>query len=577
MSRSCLLLTLLPLCLLGVTGVAEDTESPTPALRRPIGLLMMGDMVLVTERSRIAVVDPAARRVEYELKTGRNNSVVSSTPDGRRIVVADEEANEVVAFEFSQGQTKESARRKVGMTPVGVQVHPDGRRASVSCLWPRQLWLIDVTTDGSPTKIDLPFAPRQQLLSPDGAKLIVADSFGGKIALVDVERRVLESVRDLADVHNIRGLAWSRDGKGLWLTHQILHSQGHPNPGEIRAGSVVSNHLRKLSKATVLDPRADLLRDELIYSLGDIERGAGDPSAVAELGDGRLLITLAGINELLIGRPERVLWNRIDVGRRPTALAVDEGRQRAYVANTFDDSISVVDLRTSKVEATIPLGPPRKSLSPEQRGEIAFFDARHSLDGWYSCHSCHTDGHTCGRLNDNFTDGSFGTPKRVLTLRGVKDTGPWAWSGQMADLETQVRNSLRSTMQGPAPSTQLVADITAYLRTLPPAPSVLDTRGTVDADIYKRGRKIFTREKCASCHSPPTYTTPKTYDVGLRDEVGGTHFNPPSLRGVSQGGPYFHDNRAATLEDVFVRYRHQLAGKLTEQELGDLLHFLRSQ
>jgi YVTN family beta-propeller protein len=576
MLRHCLLLAALPLCLFGAFGVADDAETPTSTLRRPIELLRVGDKLVVVERNRIVVLNPATQQVENEVKTGRKNSAAASTPDGKQIVIADEEANEVVAFEFTSGQPREFARRKVGMTPVGIQLHPDGRRASVSCLWPRQTWLIDLKIDGSPTKIDLPFAPRQQLLSPDGTKLIVADAFAGKIALVDFERRVLESVRDLADVHNIRGFAWSRDGKGLWLTHQILHSQGHPNPGEIRAGSVVSNHLRKLSKATVLDARTDLLRDELIYSLGDIERGAGDPAALAELGDGRLLITLAGINEFLIGRPERVLWNRVDVGRRPTALVVEENRQRAYVANTFDDSISVIDLRMSKVEATIPLGPLRKSSSPEERGEIAFFDARHSLDGWYSCHSCHTDGHTSGRLNDNFTDGSFGTPKRVLTLRGVKDTGPWAWSGQMADLETQVRNSLRSTMQGPTPSKELVADLTAYLRSLPPAPSVLEARGTIDADAFKRGRKIFTREKCASCHSPPTYTTPKTYDVGLRDEVGGTHFNPPSLRGVSQGGPFFHDNRAATLEDVFRRYRHQLAGKLTEQELQDLLHFLRS-
>ena len=57
-----------------------------------------------------------------------------------------------------------------------------------------------------------------------------------------------------------------------------------------------------------------------------------------------------------------------------------------------------------------------------------------------------------GRLNDNLTDGSFGTPKRVLSLLGVKDTGPWAWNGHMKDLETQVRTSLKSTMQGPTPT-----------------------------------------------------------------------------------------------------------------------------
>ncbi|HKB37067.1 MAG TPA: hypothetical protein VKD72_11475, partial [Gemmataceae bacterium] len=60
------------------------------------------------------------------------------------------------------------------------------------------------------------------------------------------------------------------------------------------------------------------------------------------------------------------------------------------------------------------------------------------------------------------------------------------------------------------------------------------------------------------------------------DEVGNTHFNPPSLRGVSQGGPYFHDGRAATLDEVFTRHRHQLRAALTGGDLQDLLAFLRT-
>jgi cytochrome c peroxidase len=215
-------------------------------------------------------------------------------------------------------------------------------------------------------------------------------------------------------------------------------------------------------------------------------------------------------------------------------------------------------------------------LQPHQRGELLFFDARLSFESWYSCHSCHTDGHTNGRLNDNFTDGSFGTPKRVLSLLGVKDTGPWAWNGRMKDLESQIRTSLKSTMQGPEPDPGQVSDLAAFLHTLAPPPSVPLARGTLEPEAIKRGQRILNRQKCAVCHTPPTYTSAKTYDVGLRDEAGGTHFNPPSLRGLSQGGPYFHDNRAQTLEEVFSRHGHQLAGRLTPQEMSDLLRFLES-
>ena len=98
----------------------------------------------------------------------------------------------------------------------------------------------------------------------------------------------------------------------------------------------------------------------------------------------------------------------------------------------------------------------------------------------------------------------------------------------------------------------------------------------MDQEAYKRGGKIFARHKCATCHTPPLYTSAKTYDIGLRDEAGEKNFNPPSLRGLSQAGPYFHDNRAQTLEEVFTRHRHQLSAPLSSQELSDLLHFLGS-
>jgi YVTN family beta-propeller protein len=254
---------------------------------------------------------------------------------------------------------------------------------------------------------------------------------------------------------------------------------------------------------------------------------------------------------------------------------VDEKQRRVYVANTFSDSISVVDLHEAKVVAEIALGP-AVQLSSAQRGEVLFHDARLSQDAWFSCHSCHVDGHTSGQLNDNFTDGSFGTPKRVLSLLGAADTGPWAWGGHIETLEDQTRRSITGTMQGKAPTADQVRDLVSYLRTLPAPPPLAKARNTVEPDAVQRGRKVFVRHKCNTCHTPPTYTSAKAYDVGLKEEGGAGHYNPPSLRGVSQGGPYFHDGRARTLADVFTRVRHQLADDLSAEELADLLRFLGS-
>ena len=40
---------------------------------------------------------------------------------------------------------------------------------------------------------------------------------------------------------------------------------------------------------------------------------------------------------------------------------------------------------------SIPLGGSEQPSS-ERQGEAIFYDARRSLDQWYSCHSCHYDG-----------------------------------------------------------------------------------------------------------------------------------------------------------------------------------------
>jgi mono/diheme cytochrome c family protein len=164
----------------------------------------------------------------------------------------------------------------------------------------------------------------------------------------------------------------------------------------------------------------------------------------------------------------------------------------------------------------------------------------------------------------------------VLSLLGVKDTGPWAWNGKMPELAKQIRKSLLTTMHGPEPAAEQVEAIEAFLRTLPPPPPLFRPTTAEEEAAVRRGREMFERQDCGRCHAPPSYTSAKAYSVGLVDEVGNTHFNPPSLRGVGQGGPYFHDNRAATLEEVFTRHRHQVQGKLSETELADMLAFLRS-
>jgi cytochrome c peroxidase len=292
--------------------------------------------------------------------------------------------------------------------------------------------------------------------------------------------------------------------------------------------------------------------------------------------DGTAIVAISGVGKVTFGKEGDFGLHRHDVGACPTAVAASNVHRRAFVANTLGDSVSVIDMVEKAVIGEISLGPMRE-LTLAERGEALFRSGKLSHDGWMTCQTCHTDGHSTGALNDNFSDKSFGAPKRVLSLLGVKDTAPYAWNGKTESLEDQIRRSVEVTMQGPKLDDEQVAALAAYLRTLELPTPVAKLRGAEDLESIARGAALFETLECATCHAGPAYTTPETYDVGLVDKEGNSHFNPPSLRGVGQRDPLFHDGSAASLEEVFVKHGHQLEGRtLTEAELRDLVAFLRS-
>jgi cytochrome c peroxidase len=424
--------------------------------------------------------------------------------------------------------------------------------------------------------MDLPFCPRELVASRDGSKVLVADAFGGKLALVDWQSRSLESVRSLP-VHNMRGLALSADGSTLVVAHQMLNPRARTTFDDIHWGLLISNHLRVLRVDAVFRPGADLQKGSGLFELGDVGSGAADPSGLVVDSLGRLIIALGGVNEAAITRGPGQPLHRVMVGDRPGAMALTRDGKLVCVANSLDDSVSVIDIDSGRISATIALGP-NLGLSLADRGERLFFDGRLSHDGWMSCHSCHTDGHSCGLKSDTLGDGSYGAAKQIPSLLGVSRTGPWTWTGAMERLENQVRASIQTTMRGPKPSPtvdQLEA-LTAYLQSLRPLSPELTGVERTSGAATSRGHALFRSQKCDACHAPPEYTSPGRFDVGVTDEVGNRRFNPPSLRGVSRREPLLHDGRASTLEDLFERDRHPRDSGLTTQEIRDLVAFLRT-
>jgi YVTN family beta-propeller protein len=272
---------------------------------------------------------------------------------------------------------------------------------------------------------------------------------------------------------------------------------------------------------------------------------------------------------------------RIPLGGRPMTVRVGPDNL-VYVANYLLNAVQVIDPARRTVVRTIALGGPAEP-SLARRGEAIFYDGRRSLDQWYSCHSCHYDGHTNSVTMDTLNDGRFGNYKVVLSLRNVVHTGPWTWHGWQTDLAAGVKKSLVDTMLGPKPTDDDVKAMVAYLGTLDPPPNPNRTPDGGLTEAAKRGEAVFNERKagCARCHPGPYYTDGKVHEVGT-GEPGDAYkgFNPPSLIGIFDRPFFLHDGRAKSLEDLLTGPHNpdQLnsRGSLTKDELDDLIAYLKS-
>ena len=119
-----------------------------------------------------------------------------------------------------------------------------------------------------------------------------------------------------------------------------------------------------------------------------------------------------------------------------------------------------------------------------------------------------------------------------------------------------------------------------------PAPK--PPKGSFDEGAAERGKELFAGQaKCATCHVPPLFTEPG-WNLHTPEEIGVDDFQAsrapdkryrtPPLKGLwthTKGG-YFHDGRFSTLGEVVQHYNGFLGLGLSDQQVHDLVEYLKS-
>jgi hypothetical protein len=460
-------------------------------------------------------------------------------------------------------------------------------------------------------RVAVPREPFAAALTPDGKKLYVCnllptgpandEQSAASISVIDTDAaKVVATIEMPNGTTGLRGICMSPDGSHAYAVH-ILARYQMPTT-QLERGWMNTN---ALSIVNVVDDK--LLNTVL---LDDVELGAANPWAVACTADGKCIaVTHAGTHEVsLIDRDalhgrlntaaqgQRVtevtssaadvpndlsflpgIRRRVPIaGNGPRAIAL--AGSKVFAAEYFSDSVSAFDAAEAKPAVTaLKLGP---DVAPtaERRGEMLFSDAMMCFQQWQSCISCHPDARADAINWDLLNDG-IGNSKNTKSMLLSHQTPPVMSLGVRDNAEIAVRAGMKFIQFVLRPEEDAAA-LDAYLKSMKPVPSPHLVDGKL-SNSAERGKDVFERAGCASCHSGALYTNLKKFnlDTGTEQDAG-KPFDTPSLIEAWRTAPYLHDGRAADMMELLTKYnpgdKHGNTSGLSEQELKDLVEFLLS-
>lgn len=584
-------------------SVAKTEAEPH---RSPVALAVSSDgsRVLTANQTSgtVSLVDPVSRRVIAEMETGDKPAGVAWSADGKRAVVSHWYGYDVAVLDVGPETLEVVGRVEVGPEPRGVVMSPDGMTAYVAVGVANEVAKVDLAGPSVTGRVAVGREPRGLAITRDGAKLLVGNARSKDLSVIDTGKFEVERTLKVDGV-NLRQVAIDPEGKFGYVANMRNRRMATVDRN-IDLGWVLGQRLTRVPM--------DGSEEFSTQSLDPQGKAAGDAHGMAVSGDGKYLaISCGGTHEVMILRTDmgRLPWRfggsrdlihesllvndgkfrRIDTGGRPTELAFGPDGKTLFVANYLGDALQVIDAEKGQVVGEVGLGGPSE-ISLARKGEILFHAAERSFNQWYSCNTCHSDGHLNGEDFDTMNDGwhdysSMPTKshKQVPTLRGVVKTGPWTWHGWQTSLDDAVNESFTKSMQGRKASKEDTEAMVAYLATLDHPRNPYRTADGGLTEAAKRGEEVFRSPKaaCNTCHSGPEFTDGKVHEAGLeeaRDVYRG--YNPPSLVGQYDQDPYLHDGRAKTLYETLVGGHAPDAvtglGELTEEETRDLVEYLKS-
>ena len=554
-------------------------------------------------------------QAELDIGAGASQLVIDDKSD--RAFVADRSGDRIVVVDLADGDLIKVDSFSTKAEPFGLALSPDGRTLLVTTVADKTLTAIDVATGVASWNLELGPEPRGVAISPQGHEAMVTflttgvvarvDLSGAqpKMAFVSIDPGVRQSNPNANPGQPAVDPALSDEGKSFarnafaatYIGHNIAvvpHQLSTPHLATSEFEVESSGYGGGNGFTSPINHRLAFLATPDAGETGGVKTamastnlhqpralaydGSSDTLYVAGFGSDDVL-AVANVSQASVHSTwQHSINDGSGGGCGPNGLAVDpdDGHVLVFCSLTR----KVVRLSGDPASANAPTVVAHSSelaqsrLSPEaQAGRELFRRGRsHQIStfGAMACESCHPEVRADG-LSWRLQGKNLQTP--FLNGRINDHAAPFKWDGKDATVKDSVTNTV-IRLGGSGITPQQAIELQAFVESTvaPRTPTVEDPTAVA------RGKALFESDVtgCIGCHDGALYTDQQQYDLGTDlDEV-----DTPSLIGLANSAPYYHDGSARTLtamlkDNASIHGMGDLS-KLSDADISDLVQYLET-
>ena len=323
----------------GWTLTPEGAQVPVSDLPLNLALSKDGRYILATTNGNgdqtIKVIDTRLQRSLQNITVKKSWLGLAFAPDGKRFFVSGGDDNEVLIFDFAAGHATEAGKIALGSAeyhaldsrqradarrqgrgeyafPAGISVSPDGAKLYVAENLTNKLAVVDLATQKVLTKIEVGEYPYDCLVSNDGQRVYVSNWGSRSVSIIETANLKVIGQVQVGDHPN--DLELTRDGQTLYVANANSNTVSVIDTAQAKEIEAIS---------TALHPKSPI---------------GSTPNAVAlSPNEKTLYVANADNNNIAVidvgKRGESEVEGFIPTGWYPTAVRVSRDGRRVFVAN----------------------------------------------------------------------------------------------------------------------------------------------------------------------------------------------------------------------------------------------------